>query len=47
MFGGEDFGVGVLKKVIENEVICLSKMDEEFFLLWFDFEEEILKCREE
>lgn len=44
--GGEDFGVIVLRKVIENEVVFLWKMEEEFFVLWFYFEEEILKCRD-
>ena len=45
--GGEDPGAGALKTAIENEATRLSKMDEEFPLSWLDFEEEILKCREE
>ena len=45
--GGEDPGAGALKKAIENEATRLSKMDEEFPLSWLDFEEEILKCRED
>lgn len=46
VLGGEDFGVIVLRKVIENEVVFLWKMDEEFFVLWLYFEEEIMKCRD-
>ena len=45
--GGKDPGAEALKKAIENEATRLSKMDEEFPLSWLDFEEEILKCRED
>ena len=45
--GGKDPGAEALKKAIENEATRLSKMDEEFPLSWLDFEEVILKCRED
>lgn len=45
-FGVNDNGVVELKNVIEEEVFCLMLIDEEFFVLWFYFEEEIFRCRE-